>query len=209
MRKKTIFKVSLFFIFLSILFISYLYYNHYVISHSALVLVDWMQEFKDVEGYLSIDMEKIEPNIDSIHKFSEKNQLNIFYFVDTRKLENDDDYTKSILVEIKPDNLNNIYTKGDFDASSNDEFVDRLNKENIKYVYLIGMVSNVCILETAKGLKQKGFKVYIIKDGIASHSFDNVEEHFKSLSLYSKLISKRLFFIKFFTPGNYWSWEHG
>jgi len=186
-------------LFLLLAVLVYFFYSTSAKEKSALLVVDWTKEFRDEPGSdLYIGMGRISQNINSIRDFSKQNNMIIFYSVDQRMAKNKSDLAGSILLKIEPSELGNIYPKEEFDASSSKALVERLRAENIKDIYLIGVATNFCILETAKGFDEKGFNVFVIKEGIAGHSNDDTKESLKALSLYSKLVSKTAYYTKFF-----------
>ncbi len=68
------------------------------------------------------------------------------------------------------------FDKVEFNAVANSEteaFVDNL-PESVTTMVLVGVETHICVYQTAMGLLQKGFSVWVVSDGVSSRS---VEDH--------------------------------
>lgn len=77
---------------------------------------------------------------------------------------------------------NHCFSKPMPDAFSNSKFEDFLVKQQINELYLVGLDAAGCVYFTAKGALKRGYKVSIIKDGIAllaQNKWDNLLKKFK------------------------------
>ncbi len=67
------------------------------------------------------------------------------------------------------------FDKVEFNAVSNDEteaFIDNL-PESVTTVALVGVETHICIYQTAMGLLQKGFSVWVVSDGVSSRDCED------------------------------------
>jgi len=71
-----------------------------------------------------------------------------------------------------PDGLKPV-SKTCFACNDANEFLEVLNETGRKQVVLVGMEAHICVLQTAMGLQQQGFKVFIPGDGVCSRSINH------------------------------------
>ena len=76
---------------------------------------------------------------------------------------------KKLLSDVSP------ISKMTFDCSNNKSFMDRINGLERKQVVLCGIESHVCIYQTAIGLRDKGYEVEVVADGVSSRREANKE----------------------------------
>ena len=55
-----------------------------------------------------------------------------------------------------------------FSCAADPEILRRLHASQRKQIIIAGIESHVCVLQTAIGLKEKGFNVFVIEDASAS-----------------------------------------
>jgi len=61
-----------------------------------------------------------------------------------------------------------IFEKTAFGATDHPAFVDRVQRTQRRAIVLTGMEAHVCVLQTALGLQQEGFHVFIVADAVGS-----------------------------------------
>ncbi len=66
-----------------------------------------------------------------------------------------------------------LIKKMDFDCCAVDQFNDRLSEARIRNIILTGLETHICILQTALGLKEKGFAVHVPQDAVDSRTEEN------------------------------------
>lgn len=66
--------------------------------------------------------------------------------------------------KIKPKKEDLVFEKNTYDAFSDQDLVDKLNQQKIKYVIVTGVFTDGCVLATVLGAFSKGFNVIIPKD---------------------------------------------
>ena len=62
----------------------------------------------------------------------------------------------------------NTFTKMTFSALGNLELEEKLESNQIKKVYLAGLETHICIMQTAIDLINRGYKVYVVADAIGA-----------------------------------------
>lgn len=60
-----------------------------------------------------------------------------------------------------------------FACQASDTYLDRLELLNKRQVILCGMETHVCVLQTATGLFEENFEVFVVEDAVCSRSADN------------------------------------
>ena len=63
----------------------------------------------------------------------------------------------------------NIFTKGNKNSLSCFEFVIFLESNSINHLYLVGLATDYCIKVTSDNAINKGYKVTVVKDAVASY----------------------------------------
>ena len=76
---------------------------------------------------------------------------------------------KKLLSDVSP------ISKMTFDCSNNKSFMDRINGLDRKQVVLCGIEAHICIYQTAIGLRDKGYEVEVVADGVSSRREANKE----------------------------------
>ncbi|MEO1373746.1 MAG: isochorismatase family cysteine hydrolase [Cyanobacteria bacterium J06635_10] len=76
----------------------------------------------------------------------------------------------------------NIFTKGNKNSLSCNEFVQFLQSNSINHLYLVGLATDYCIKVTAEKAINKGYKITVVSDAVASYKCGEYE---KSLHLLS------------------------
>ncbi len=68
-----------------------------------------------------------------------------------------------------------IFEKTAFGAADHPAFVDRVQRTQRRRIVMTGMEAHVCVLQTALGLQQEGFHVFIVADAIGSRQARQVD----------------------------------
>lgn len=76
----------------------------------------------------------------------------------------------------------NIFTKGNKNSLSCSEFVKFLESNSINHLYLVGLATDYCIKVTSDNAINKGYKVTVVKDAVASYKCENYEKSLQLLS---------------------------
>lgn len=74
---------------------------------------------------------------------------------------------------------NNIFPKNISDAFSNPEFEAYLTEHQVDEVYLVGIDAEYCVYITAKGARNRGYKVNLITDATAMANQEKWDEQMK------------------------------
>lgn len=73
--------------------------------------------------------------------------------------------------------INNIYfSKDQPDAFSNDDFDQYLRNKKVNKLIIAGVFADQCLLATARGAQQRGYKVIMLSDGVAAKNNENLQE---------------------------------
>ena len=71
--------------------------------------------------------------------------------------------------ELKNANLNAKYfEKVDFSAIRSEEITSEIQSKNKKQIFLCGIESHICVLQTAQDLINKGYEVFLVEDACGS-----------------------------------------
>lgn len=76
------------------------------------------------------------------------------------------------VAEFFPDDLKPV-AKTCFSCSDASEFLESLNETGRKQVVLVGMEAHICLLQTAMGLLDYGYQIFVPGDGVASRSVNH------------------------------------
>ena len=71
-----------------------------------------------------------------------------------------------------PDNLVTV-SKTCFSGSDSEVFLESLSETGRKQVVLVGMEAHICVLQTAMGLRDHGYQVFVPGDGVCSRSVNH------------------------------------
>ena len=70
-----------------------------------------------------------------------------------------------------------VIEKVEFDASANEDFLTALSKivptAAARSIVLVGMEAHICVYQTARGLRRRGFTVHVVADACSSRSHEN------------------------------------
>ena len=61
-----------------------------------------------------------------------------------------------------------IFEKTAFGAADHPAFVERVRDTRRRHIVITGMEAHVCVLQTALGLQQQGFRVFVVADAVGS-----------------------------------------
>ncbi len=68
---------------------------------------------------------------------------------------------------------NNIFIKGNKNAFSSHGFRQFLQDKSIAYLYLVGLATDYCIKVSAIKAIAQGYKVTVVRDGVAAYRCEN------------------------------------
>jgi len=81
-------------------------------------------------------------------------------------------HTDEWIADQLPDNAV-VCEKTAFCAVGVEEFDQSLSDSNKKQAVLVGMETHICVLQTALGLRKKGYDVFVVEDAVSSRSKAN------------------------------------
>lgn len=61
-----------------------------------------------------------------------------------------------------------IFEKSRFGAADHPEFVDRVRRSGRRTIVVAGMEAHVCVMQTALGLRARGFETVVVADAVGS-----------------------------------------
>ena len=149
-------------------------------AKKALLVIDMLKDFIDKKGalYCGPQASGIVPFIKSrIEEFRKAKDLVVFV-MDSH--EPDDTEFKLFgrhcvagsggaepAAGLEPHKGDAIVKKTTYDGYHNSTLGTILEKGRIRDVYLTGVCTSICVMETAGSLSKRGYKVHIYKDGVA------------------------------------------
>lgn len=74
-----------------------------------------------------------------------------------------------------------VFAKVHFSCSADDVILAHLGQHNRNQVVICGIEAHVCVLQTALGLKENGFDVFVVADAITSRKPDSVRQAIERL----------------------------
>lgn len=76
-----------------------------------------------------------------------------------------------------------FYEKMTFSCCGNSQFLEALKSTGRTQVIITGMETHVCVLQTVIELREAGFNVHIVKDGLMSRSKENWQTAIQTMTL--------------------------
>ncbi len=155
----------------------------------ALIVVDMLCDFLEEGGalYCGNRARRIIPFVKRTIERFRKNKHVVIYATDSHS-RNDaqfrlfgrhcvsGSYGSRIIEEIKPDRGDFVVPKSTYDATFKSDLVKILKRHRVKKVFLVGVCTSICVMETASSLTKLGFGVNILKRGVAD--FDKSAHNF-------------------------------
>ena len=120
----------------------------------ALLVIDIQKSY--VTKYETDIVQKINERIIE----SQKNQYDIIYIKNTKKLRNamvTDEFADELFLA-----SDNVFCKQQADAFSSEDLISYLNSKSISEIEMIGVDGNSCIKASVKGAVKRGFLVSIL-----------------------------------------------
>lgn len=79
--------------------------------------------------------------------------------------------------------------KTSFSCQGEPAFVEALQAAGVKSVVLVGVETHVCVYQTAMDLLDKGYRVHVVRDGIASRFLSDYEQALSNIQSAGGVIS--------------------
>lgn len=158
-------------------------------ANKALLVIDMLKDFIEEEGalYCGNTSQTIIPFVkEKIEEFR-KEKHPVIFIMDSH-LPDDPEFklfgrhcvrgTEGAKLGggLKAKDRDYIVEKSTYDGYYNSDLGKILEENNIKEVYLVGVCTSICVMETASSLAKSGYKLIIYKDGVAD--FDNEAHEF-------------------------------
>ena len=168
----------------------------------ALLVIDMLNDFIKEDGalYCGKTSEDIVLNIsDKISQFRKEGSLVIF-IMDSHDPEDVEfnlfprhcvqgSYGAQLISELKTEKGDLIIAKASFDGMFNTNLEYILRQKKIEEVYLTGVCTSICIMETASSLAKHNYRIFVFKDSVAD--FDQ-EAHNFALKRISSLYGAKI-----------------
>lgn len=169
-------------------------------DNMALVVVDWLNDFAHPDGVLYTPAsERIRQNVVDAVSYSRRNDVPIVYTNDAHDVDDPEFETiephaikgtwGADLIDLVPDTDDAVFEKKTFNAFTNPQLAQYLNDIGVEYVVGIGLITNICVLETVKGALENGFTPYVIEDAIGELDGADLEADLGELGKYAKLVT--------------------
>ena len=155
----------------------------------ALVVIDMLRDFMEREGalYCGDKARKIIPFVRRTADKFRKNKDLVIYANDSHK-PRDREFDlfgrhcvkgspgSRVIKELKPGKDDRIVPTSTYDATFGSSLIRILKRHRVREVSLAGVCTSICIMETASSLMKFGFRIIILKRGVAdfdakAHSF--------------------------------------
>lgn len=149
-------------------------------AKKSLIAIDMLYDFLERDGalYCGNRARRIIPFVKkTIERFRTKRNL-VIYSSDSHK-PGEGEFglfgrhcmagTKGaeIIKEVKPQKTDLIIPKSTYDSAFRTDLIRTLKRHRIKDVFLVGICTSICIMETASSLAKEGFRVNILRRGVA------------------------------------------
>lgn len=158
-------------------------------TRKALIVIDMLRDFMKKGGalYCGDKARSIIPFVKkTINKFRKENSL-VIYATDSHKPKDKEfrlfgkhcvkgSTGSQIIREIIPQKSDWIIPKPTYDAAFESDLVKILKRHRVKKVFLVGVCTSICVMETASSLAKLGFGINILKQGVAD--FDTRAHNF-------------------------------
>lgn len=129
-------------------------------ENCALILID-IQNFYFKEGQSRLsDPEKAADNAKKILDYFRENNKPVFFIKHCTGI----DFDENIYEEVKPLDNEKVIEKHYPNSFLKTSLKEELDKNNVKEVCIVGMMSHMCVDTTARACQDYGYKVTVIDD---------------------------------------------
>lgn len=147
---------------------------------NALLVIDMLNDFMTEDGslYCGDDAKKIIPFIEQKMKECRGSGCKVIYICDAHEPD-DKEFAlfkkhcvggtrgARVIDELKPDGQDVIINKTRFSAFYGTELEQVLKELKPETVYVTGVCTSICVMDTVGGLRDRDYKVVVYKDGVA------------------------------------------
>lgn len=164
----------------------------------AVFVVDMLKDFmpESIYSEAALPVEPAKQVIEPIKEFIEEareEDVPVFYLNDSH-WEEDPEFEEwgehcvkgtegaEVIEELKPEEEDIVIEKPKYSGFSNSRLKKDLEERDIDEVYIIGVVTHVCVLETAKDALKNGLETYVVKECVSGtnsrkHGLEKVKEN--------------------------------
>ena len=147
---------------------------------TSLIVVDMQNDFANEKGSLYVpSVIRVIPNIKKLIKKARESKIPIFYTKDWHRPDwiefkkwpvhcVQGSWGAEIIEELKPKENDYCIQKQTYDAFYGTFLESYLKELKIDTLFISGVVSNICVLETASDAARRGYYVVIPTDAVAS-----------------------------------------
>ena len=171
-------------------------------SHRALIVVDMLNDFVDEKGtlYCGPSAQEIIPFIKDRIADYRKTGSSVIYIQDSHS-EDDKEFEKfpkhsvsgtwghQIVPELAPRQEDVVIQKRRYSGFFETELGDLLRKHDIRDVEVVGVCTNICVMDTVGGLANRDYNITVPRAGVAD--FDP-EFHEFALKRMGKIYGARI-----------------
>jgi len=148
----------------------------------ALLIIDMLNDFISEKGalYCGKSAEEIVPSIKQLIQRFEKQGEPIIYICDNHKKDDEEfklfpvhcvegSWGAEIIEELKPKDLKLVYIvkKTKFSGFYKTDLEKILKELKVKEVWLTGVCTSICVMDTAKDAYERGFKIVVVEKAVA------------------------------------------
>lgn len=130
----------------------------------AFVVVDVQKEFVDSGGSLPVASQQVEPMLAATNRLLESaRSLGVEVLYVTSESPAGGDFDPRLKRSAGP-----VFPKGRADAFSNRDLERYLRSRAIDHLVIAGVFADRCVLFTARGAMNRGYKVQVVSDAVAA-----------------------------------------
>ena len=163
---------------------------------SCLIIIDMLNDFVREDGSLIVPKaEGLIPNQKKILDAFNRLDMTVLYLTDHHQPDDDEfkqwpphavigTWGSQIIDELKPDSERQVITKRRYSGFFGTDLDLRLREKRIESLFLVGVLTDICVMYTSADALSRGYKVTVISDATASSSEKNHEfalQHMKEV----------------------------
>ena len=178
-------------------------------EHTALLVIDIQRDFAAPDGMRAKhggDLSQVELMIDNLERLIvaaqsadvltlytqqiyDRDKLNDLqkeqYDLDDKLVMCDPITHGPEFYRVKPENIENVYTKYNYNAFSNPKFTEKLQQNKVKTLVITGMDTYYCVETAIRNGYDLGYKIVVPSDGVAGNA-RHLPLHERTLELVKK-----------------------
>lgn len=149
----------------------------------ALLVIDMLKDFmpKSIYPEAKLPVEpaaQIIPEIEDVISHARQKNIPIFYVNDSHE-KNDPEFEEwpehciegaegaEVVPQLKPEEEDTVISKKTYNGFSNPKLEKELKAQRVEKLYIVGVVTDICVLNTALEAKERGYHVKVIEECVS------------------------------------------